>query len=64
MSGSTSQRIDPLRSFNFRIEIDGMTVASFSEVSGLTAEGDAVDYREEGTRRTASASSSACAGTG
>jgi phage tail-like protein len=46
MSGSTSQRIDPLRGFNFRIEIDGMTVASFSEVSGLTAEGDAVDYRE------------------
>jgi len=33
-------------SFNFRIEIDGTTVASFSEVSGLTADGDAVDYRE------------------
>ncbi len=46
MSGTTSPRTDPLRSFNFRIEIDKMTVASFSEVSGLTAEGDAVDYRE------------------
>ncbi len=46
MSGSASQRIDPLRSFNFRVEIDSMTVASFSEVSGMTAEGDAVDYRE------------------
>jgi phage tail-like protein len=39
-------RIDPYRSFNFRIEIDNMTVASFSEASGLVAEGDHVDYRE------------------
>jgi phage tail-like protein len=44
MSGTT--RIDPYRSFNFRIEIDNTTVASFSEVSGAVAEGDAVDYRE------------------
>jgi phage tail-like protein len=33
-------------SCNFRIEIDGTTVASFSEVSGITADVDAVDYRE------------------
>jgi len=46
MSGTTSTRDDPFRSFNFRIEIDNTTVASFSEVSGLTAEGDSVDYRE------------------
>lgn len=39
-------RTDPFRSFNFRVEIDGLTVGAFSEVSGLTAEGDAVDYRE------------------
>ncbi len=39
-------RIDPYRSFNFRIEIDGLSIASFSEVSGLTADGDSVDYRE------------------
>lgn len=39
-------RTDPFRSFNFRIEIDGIPVAAFSEVSGLTADGDAVDYRE------------------
>ncbi len=45
MSGTTG-RLDPFRGFNFRIEIDNTTVASFSEVSGLTAEGDAVDYRE------------------
>jgi phage tail-like protein len=42
----TETRIDPYRSFNFRVEIDSTTVASFSEVSGLTADGDAVDYRE------------------
>src|SRR6185437_348671 len=42
----TAARIDPLRSFNFRVEIDNMTLASFSEVSGLTADGDMVEYRE------------------
>lgn len=42
----TDTRTDPFRSFNFRVELDGLTVAAFSEVSGLTAEGDAVDYRE------------------
>lgn len=42
----TAERTDPFRGFNFRIEIDGLTVASFSEVSGLTADGDSVDYRE------------------
>jgi phage tail-like protein len=39
-------RIDPFRAFNFRVEIDGLTVGSFSECSGLTSEGDAIDYRE------------------
>lgn len=43
---STMKRNDPYRGFNFRVEIDGSPVASFSEVSGLHAEGDAVDYRE------------------
>ena len=43
---STATRIDPYRSFNFRVEIDRKTVASFSEVSGLAVDGDAVDYRE------------------
>lgn len=42
----TDVRIDPFRGFNFRVEIDGLTIAAFSEVSGLTAEGDPVDYRE------------------
>jgi phage tail-like protein len=42
----TGERSDPFRSFNFRIEIDNLTVGNFSEVSGLSSEGDAVEYRE------------------
>lgn len=42
----TDTRNDPFRGFNFRVEIEGLPVAAFSEVSGLTAEGDPVDYRE------------------
>ena len=41
----TDTRLDPFRGFNFRVEIDGLPVAAFSEVSGLTAERDATDYR-------------------
>jgi phage tail-like protein len=43
---ATDKRHDPFRGFNFRVEIDGINVAAFSEVSGLTADGDPVDYRE------------------
>lgn len=43
---ATGQRMDPYRAFNFRIEIDGLTVGNFSECSGLSSEGDAVEYRE------------------
>jgi phage tail-like protein len=43
---SNTTRVDPYRSFNFRVEIDGSPVASFSEVSGLHMDGDSVDYRE------------------
>lgn len=43
---ATSVRPDPFRSFNFKVEFDGLPVGSFSECSGLTAEGDSVDYRE------------------
>jgi phage tail-like protein len=42
--------IDPFRSFNFELVIDNIPSGAFSECSGLTAEGDAVDYRE-GTDR-------------
>jgi phage tail-like protein len=43
---ATAVRVDPFRSFNFRIEIDGLTIAGFRECSGLSADGNAVDYRE------------------
>ena len=42
----TSDRDDPYRGYNFRIEIDGTTLAAFSEVTGMIVDGDAVDYRE------------------
>ena len=35
-----------MRTFNYRLEIDGLEVASFGEVSGLSNEVDAVDYRD------------------
>ena len=37
---------DPYRAFNFTVDIDNTVVAGFSEVAGLTAEGDPVEYRE------------------
>jgi phage tail-like protein len=42
---ATGQRNDPLLAFNFTVEIDGITVAGFSECSGLTTETDHVEYR-------------------
>jgi len=47
---ATADRRDPFRSFNFQLQIDGIPLGAFSEASGLTAEGDSVDYRE-GTDR-------------
>ncbi|MDH4165496.1 MAG: phage tail protein [Gammaproteobacteria bacterium] len=43
---ATDKRNDPFRACNFAIEIDGIARGAFSEVGGLTADGDAVDYRE------------------
>ena len=43
---ATAERRDPYRTFNFQVEIDGVPLGAFSEASGLTAEGDSVDYRE------------------
>ncbi len=42
----TGERIDPYRGYNFRVEIDNITVAGFSEASGLTFDTDPVEYRE------------------
>jgi phage tail-like protein len=43
---ATDSRNDPFRGYNFVVEIDNVARAGFSEVSGLTADGDSVDYRE------------------
>ena len=42
----TGSRVDPYRGFNFLVEIDGITQAGFSEVSGLDASTPSVDYRQ------------------
>lgn len=42
---ATGSRNDPYSSFNFLVEIDGVTVAGFSEASGLTTETDPIEYR-------------------
>lgn len=44
----TGKRIDPFMNFNFILEIDGITQASFKECSGLSISTEAVDYREGG----------------
>jgi phage tail-like protein len=43
---ATDQRTDPYRGYNFVLEIDKVPKGAFSEVGGLTADGDSVDYRE------------------
>ena len=42
---ATGDRNDPYSGFNFLIEIDGVTVAGFSECSGLSTETDEIEYR-------------------
>jgi phage tail-like protein len=39
-------RVDPYRSYNFLVEIDGITQAGFQECSGLDSQTASVDYRE------------------
>ncbi|WP_224754069.1 phage tail protein [Paenibacillus terricola] len=41
-------RMDPLGSFRFRVEIDGLVVGGFSEVTGLQLETEVETYREGG----------------
>ena len=36
---------DPIGNFNFRVEISGVDVAGFSEVSGLEVETEVIEYR-------------------
>ena len=37
---------DPFTSYNFLLEIEGITIAGFSEVTGLNSEQNVVEYRE------------------
>ena len=41
-------RVDPYKNFNFRVEIDSITVAGFSECTGLSSEVSVIEYREGG----------------
>jgi phage tail-like protein len=43
-------RVDPVRGFNFELQLDGISVAGFREVTGLSFTTDVVEYRE-GTDR-------------
>jgi phage tail-like protein len=42
---NTGDRDDPFRSFNFLVEVDGVTTAGFSEVSGIMIETEPIEYR-------------------
>jgi phage tail-like protein len=48
----TGQRVDPYGSFDFLVEIDGITRASFMEASGLDSTIDVTEYREGGFNET------------
>ena len=48
----TGQRVDPYGSFDFLVEIDGITRASFQEASGFECSIDVAEYREGGDNET------------
>ena len=41
-------RQDPFSGYNFRVEIDGIQVARFTECTGLSSETEVIRYREGG----------------
>jgi len=43
---ATGQRNDPYRNFRFRVEIDGIQQAGFSECTGFDTTSDVIEYRE------------------
>jgi phage tail-like protein len=45
-------RHDPYKAFNFRVEIDGIARAAFSEVGGLDSETAVIEYRVGGEPNT------------
>ena len=50
----TPARRDPYAAFNFVVEIDGVAVASFAEVSGLDSETEVIEYRTGDSKVSAS----------
>ncbi len=42
----TGTRVDPYKSYNFLVELDGITRAGFRECSGLDSSQDPIEYRE------------------
>ncbi len=48
----TGERVDPFSSFNFLVEIDGISQASFTECSGLDATTEPIEHREGGDNTT------------
>jgi phage tail-like protein len=38
-------RNDPYAQFNFLVELDGLTVAGFTEIGGMATESDVIEYR-------------------
>jgi phage tail-like protein len=45
----TGARVDPYRAYNFKLEIQGVTEAHFTECSGMGVKVHAIRYREGGT---------------
>ena len=48
----TGQRVDPFRSFNFLVELDGLAQGSFTECSGLGATTEVIEFRQGGDNAT------------
>jgi phage tail-like protein len=45
-------RVDPLGNYNFKVEIEGVVVGGFSEVSGMESAIESIEYREGGENTT------------
>ena len=47
--GINTMEIDPYRSYNFKLLINGRTEAHFTKCTGLTTKVEPINYREHGT---------------
>ena len=46
-----AQQTDPYRSYNFKLEVGGVTQGHFTECSGLSVNIDPITYREGGSQQ-------------